>query len=194
MNEVKNNMLLPFRRAIGGVLVNDIAGRLAGHVFRNCVPHRGLSVDVSSPQVTPRTKARLLFRAYESAEYRFMRRYLPVDMDAVELGGSLGVMSCLIRRKINPEHRLIVVEADPDIAKLLRQNLEANDCSEGTIVEHVAIAAEGRQLVQFEVGLASNAGRVADGPQSDGRLIEVQTTTLSELLSRNHVGRFSLIA
>ena len=186
--------MLPIRRAIGSSLVNDSNGRLIGRVFRDRIPHRGLVVDVSSPHVTARTKARLLFRAYESAEYRFMRRYLPADMDAVELGGSLGVMSCLIRRKLDPDHRLIVVEADPEIAGLLSGNLDANNCSEGAIVENVAIAAEGRQKVRFEVGRASNAGRIADEPEAEGRFIEVAATTLSDLLRRHHVNRFSLMS
>ncbi|HET9428655.1 MAG TPA: FkbM family methyltransferase [Allosphingosinicella sp.] len=169
-------------------------GKAVGKVFGDRIPHRGLTVDVSNRHVTDRTKARLLFRAYESAEYRFMQRYLPADVDVIELGGSLGVMSCLIRRRLAPDRRLVVVEADPSIVELLRRNLAINDCVEGTVVENVAIAPDGVNHVRFMVGQASNAGRVAVKADAERQLINVAATSLSQLLKRNGTDRFSLVS
>src|SRR3569623_274442 len=89
------------KRFIGPLLANRWTGLVAARVLRDRIPHRGLTIDTSSPVVTPEIKAALRMRVYESSEYRFVRRYVPTDCDVIELGGSLGVISCTIRRRID---------------------------------------------------------------------------------------------
>jgi len=90
------------KRFIGPLLANRWTGIIAARVLGDRIPHRGLIIDTSSPVVTPNIKAALLLQGYESGEYRFVRRYVPTDCDVIELGGSLGVISCTIRRRIDP--------------------------------------------------------------------------------------------
>jgi hypothetical protein len=69
-------------------------------VFRSHVPFKGLRIAVSKNREARRTKCALVFRMYESAEIRFIHRYLPNNIDVIELGSSIGVTSCEIRRMI----------------------------------------------------------------------------------------------
>jgi FkbM family methyltransferase len=185
-------MLSSVKRLVGPILANDVTGSAAAWVLRNRIPHRGLTIDTSSPLVTPKIKASLLLRGYESGEYRFVRRYLPRDLDVVELGGSLGVISCTIRRHIAPERRLVIVEANPALAAILRRNLDLNGCSHNATIEQVAIAYGGAPSIRFSLGASSVSGRVATEEDTDS--IEVPTTTLAALVDRHDLGTFALVS
>jgi FkbM family methyltransferase len=189
-----DTLRMKLRRAAGPLVSHSAIGAFAARLFGNVIPHRGLKVDVSSGLVSPATKAALLFRAYESAEIRFMQKYLPRDRDVVELGGSIGVMSCLIRRRIAKDQRLLVAEADPRLGEILKANLRLNGCETGTLVETVAIGAEGQGSVSFETGTRSDSGRVASGGSTGHATIEVPALTLTQLLDRHEFGRYCLVS
>ena len=182
------------RRAVGPWILRGVVGDVAARIFGNRLPHRGLRIDVSSKLVSPVTKAAILLRAYESGEIRFMNRYLPKDRDVVELGGSLGVMSCLIRRKIDPDRRLVVVEADPRIAEILKTNLRLNRCETGTAVENAAIGDGESEAVTFALGARSDSGRVASTPAAGRATVTIPSMTLDGLLRRHEVERYCLVS
>ena len=181
-------------RVVGTALTRPVVGRIAAKLLRNRVPHRGLVVDTSDPVVTPPIKAALLFRAYESAEYRFTKRYLPRDIDVVELGGSIGVISCTLRRHIASNRSLTVVEADSRLARVLRRNLVLNGCEQGTTVREVAIAYGGADTVQFTTGASSVSGRIADANAIPGTVVEVPARTLRQVVVEAGVTEYALIS
>jgi FkbM family methyltransferase len=133
----------------------------------------------------------LLFRAYESAEYRFVHRYLLRDHDALELGGSIGVMTATIRGLLDSDRRHVVVEADPRLARILRRNLELNG-RHGVAVEEAAIAY-GTRHVRFAIGPTSLGGKIDDG-KAQGETVEVPAVTLSELIERHSLDDFCLVS
>lgn len=191
---LRRTAMMKLRRTVGALLIHGSIGELAARLLGNVIPHRGLKVDVSSGLVSSATKAALLLRAYESGEIRFMQKYLPRNCDVVELGGSIGVMSCLIRRRIDKDRRLLVVEADPRLAEILERNLRMNDCDSGTIVETAAIADEGRNSVSFAIGARSDSGRLASGAGQGRTTIEVPAMSLGALLDRHDYGRFCMVS
>ncbi|HEX4695913.1 FkbM family methyltransferase [Sphingomonas sp.] len=181
------------KRFIGPLLANRWTGIVAARVLRDRIPHRGLTIDTSSPVVTPEIKAALLMRGYESSEYRFVRQYIPTDCDVIELGGSLGVISCTIRRRIDPARRQFIVEADPRLAKALRRNLAINHCDNNVEVIETAISYDPGETVSFALGESSVSGRIAaDG----GSLptIEVPACTLGQLIKRHGLTNFALVS
>jgi FkbM family methyltransferase len=179
-------------RLVGTALVTPTLGRLAARLFHDRIPHRGLVIDTSNPLIQPGTKAALLCRAYESAEYRFVQRYLLRDRDVLELGGSLGIISCTIRRALDPAFKLVVVEADPRLATILKRNLELNGCDRGVVIEQCAIAY-GTDQVSFSPGASSYAGKLAE-VGSEGNTIRVPAVTLSALVARHDIGHFCLVS
>ena len=183
--------LTALKRAVGPLLANTLTGRLAGWLFRDRIPHRGLIIDTSPKMVTPGIKAALLLRGYESGEYRFVRDYLPRDRDVIELGGSLGVISCTIRRKLDPARKLVVVEANPNLADALERNLALNGCATNVSVERTAIAYGGAAHIDFELGETSVSGRIAE--KSSGATISVPAMPLSVLVGRHGLDEFSLV-
>ena len=47
------------------------------------IPHRGLTIDTSSPVVDPKTKAALLVNDNASAKFRFVQHFVEHDLDAL---------------------------------------------------------------------------------------------------------------
>ncbi|WP_066807266.1 FkbM family methyltransferase [Sphingomonas asaccharolytica] len=177
--------------AVGAALIRPAVGRFAATILGNRIPFRGLTVDTSDPLVHDGVKAALLFGAYESAEYRFVHRYLLRDRDALELGGSIGVMTATIRGLLNPGRRHVVVEADPRLATILRRNLELNGRRD-VVVEEVAIAY-GTDSVRFAIGPTSLGGRIDDS-QRAGETIEVPAVTLAGLIEHHAFDDFCLVS
>ncbi len=184
-------ILTRIRRTIGPWLATERTGALVARLYNDRIPHRGLVIDTSSPLVSNTLKASLFLNGYESGEYRFVRKYLPRDGDVIELGGSLGVISATIRRRIAPAQRLVIVEADPRLAVALQRNLALNNAAANTHVEQCAISYDGAATVEFSLGESSVSGRL----DSDTALqkVSVPAITLGQLAARHGFSRFSLV-
>jgi FkbM family methyltransferase len=181
------------KRLISPVLANARTGRLIAKLTGDRIRHRGLIIDTSHPVITPEIKAALFWHGYESGEYRFIRRHLPRDLDVIELGGSMGVISATIRRHIELGRKLVIVEADPRLADVLETNLTNNRCADGVTIERTAISYSGDASVSFALGPSSVSGRLADNSRADEQTVTVPAVTLSGLVQRHGFSRFSLV-
>lgn len=190
---VLNDAFTALKRFVGPILANHRTGAIIARLWNDRIPHRGLIIDTSDPVVGNDIKAALLVRGYESSEYRFVRKYLPRDCDVVELGGSLGVISCTIRRHIEAERKLVIVEADPRLAASLTRNLKLNNCERNSIVEHKAISYSGDATVSFALGETSVSGRIAEHG-AGLRTVEVDATSLSGLLETHQLTDYCLVS
>ncbi len=80
--------------------------------FRSKLPPRaGLGV-----------RSSLLRDKYERDEAAMILRHLPADLPVIELGGSLGVISALIRSRLSPGTRHLIVEANPALIEICAGN------------------------------------------------------------------------
>lgn len=172
------------------LLCHPKIGQTLARALRDRIPYNGLRIDTSSPRISARTKASIFWGSYEGAESRMVRRYLRSDLDVVELGGSLGVLSCLIRRRLSSSAKLFVVEADPELVQIAERNLAINS-TEVYHVIHAAIAGDEQ---------AGHIG-VARGPQTDQGRVEdedpdfmVPAVSLGHLLARFSIADYALVA
>jgi FkbM family methyltransferase len=105
--------------------------RLAGSWFDRHVGeyrHRGLSFEIPREISTPEFRGRLLLGGYEAAERRLTARYVRRDATVLELGGGLGVISCLVNRRLADPRRHVVFEAHPALVSRLEANRARNGC------------------------------------------------------------------
>jgi FkbM family methyltransferase len=185
--------MIPLRTKIivARALCSKPVGRAVSTAFRNRIPFYGTTIDTSAPSVPESTKASLLFRLYETAEVRFVRRYLPPALDVVELGSSIGVMGAQVLRVQEPGRRLTCVEANPDLLQPLRANTK--DGGSRVRIVHGAIHyPEGAcETVGFVHGDSNLDGRV--GGFSAGRQVQVRAFTLSEVLRESGFGHYALV-
>lgn len=191
--EMAKPAMLALKRFVGPLLANDATGRWIARLFGDRIPHRGLRFDTSHPIIRNEIKAALFFRGYESAEYRFVSKHIPRDCDVVELGGSMGVISCAIRKMLDRDRKLVVVEADPRLADVLRRNLALNGCEANVTICQQAIAYPGGGTIAFIEGETSVSGRIAEAGTAL-RTIDVPAVTLSTLLDRNGIADFCLVS
>ena len=105
---------------LGRALSNPVLGTMISRACRNRIHNKGIVIDTSPPEFTAVVKARLAFGIYESAEIRFIRKYLRGCPKVLELGSSLGVTAAHILDVAAPGAELICVEANPHLLTTLR--------------------------------------------------------------------------
>ncbi len=176
-------------------LCRPAVGRFVARAFRNRIHNGGCVIDIGSPLVAPEVKASLFWGFYEKAEIKFINRYLRRDLDAVELGGSLGVVTCQLRKRIDDCRRIVCIEANPELAALIRRNLNLNQLNENVSVIAKAIdyEAPGQGEVFFVSGEDSLGGRVTRRQTAENGFV-VEETTLSQILHEHNIADYVLIS
>lgn len=165
---------------------NPAVGRLV-ELTGNRINIEGLRFSVNCPQVTTAHKSTLWFGRHELEERELLRRFLPADHPVVELGGGLGVVSCLANRQLANPARHVVVEAIPSLAKLVEQNRDLNGCRFQVIN---AALAYGSPTVTF--GIHNNfVGSRLDG--EFGMSVSVRSITVAQIVDEADFDRFALI-
>lgn len=175
------------KHVVAGLLTSVPVGKAIAALTGNRFRSRGLWVDTSYSGITPSIKAGLFWNAYESAEVRFVQRYLRTDLPVVELGASLGVMACQIRKRIPPQQKLVCVEASPALNPVIEKNLALNGMDANTHVISAAIDYSGSATVTFCAGPDTLAGRKAESG------VAVPAMTLSALLAQHHIADYALV-
>jgi FkbM family methyltransferase len=83
---------------------------------------------VSHRAIRTAVKSLLLLGGYERAEREILKAYLNRSLPVVELGGSIGVVSCVTNRLLRDPRKHVVVEANPDLIGVMTENRERNGC------------------------------------------------------------------
>jgi FkbM family methyltransferase len=183
---------LRLKQLAARALVSPATGRLVGRVLRDRIPCRGCVIDTSSPVVTGEVKAMLLLGMYESAEQRFVARYMRTDSDVVELGSSLGVVTSQIARRLQSGRRIVAVEANEALLPTILANVARNAPDAALTLVHAAIDYGGTSHVDLAVGAETFGSRVAT--EAGARTRRVPATTLEQLLARESIGDFVLVS
>lgn len=164
-------------------------GRAIAAVLHHRIRTGGLVIDTHSPHITPTTVARLFLGRYEAPEVKFIRQTLPRHLDVVELGASIGVTTAHIARRLEPERRLICVEANPHLIPLIKDNVARNAPGRPLTVLNQAIDYSGQRTVRLAISATNTNSRLS----ADGGGQEVEATTLSRLIQQFGLGDFALV-
>jgi FkbM family methyltransferase len=185
--------MLRLKILIANILTTPFIGLIISKIYDNLLPYRGLNIYVENGLVTNRTKAHIFWGFYEGAEIRFIDKYFPVGLDTVELGSSIGVVSCYIRKKMAEENKLICIEAFPKLCVLGSKNLRLNDCSSNSVVLNSAInySKEGVDIF-FNPGSSNTTGSISTIKASKDS-INIDKTTLSLIIDNNSIKEYILV-
>src|ERR1051325_502604 len=163
----------------------------------NVVHINGCSFSVNSPIISTPFKSEFLFDNYEKQERQAINRFLDSTMPIVELGGSIGVVSCLANRKLSDPSQHVVIEANPVLIPLLEENRNRNGCK-FTILPG-AVAYGTRQVV-FHSNSTNFVGSTALTHHANDTIVgdiledvEVQTITLQSVLDQYGFDHCTLI-
>tara|TARA_B100001173_G_scaffold174834_1_gene150866 strand:+ start:79 stop:840 length:762 start_codon:yes stop_codon:yes gene_type:complete len=121
-------------------------------------------------------------RSYESDEIRFLKRILEEGVNVVELGGSLGIVSGITRSIIGPLAKHIIVEANPELINICKNNacIHSNTTETEIICKAVSYAPTAK--VGFTKGINSHTGRISK--LSDEVYYEVEKVELRTLVEK----------
>jgi FkbM family methyltransferase len=156
--------LFSTKRFIAGVLCHPYVGNVISLMFRDRIPSHGFRIDTAHNVVEPWVKASLFWGIYESAEVRFVKRHLRPDLDVVELGGSLGVITSQISLKLKPQRRIVCVEANPFLLNTLQKNIDRNCNGRNVTIVHGAIADNGTkcEFINLAMGEDNTDSHITD--------------------------------
>jgi FkbM family methyltransferase len=129
----------------------------------------------------------LLENNYEAPEREALKKHLDPELPVIELGGCLGIVSCLTNRRLRQPDKHIVVEANPTLVPLLAENRQRNGCN-FRIVN--AALSYGVDRITFKV----NDNILASSLNGDEQqAVVVSTVNLQLLLDETGFERVTLI-
>jgi FkbM family methyltransferase len=129
----------------------------------------------------------LLEGIYEEKERSAIKRYVRPDVPVVEFGASLGVVSCLLNRRLRNPERHVVVEANPQNLPMLIGNRERNRCKFEVL--HGAAGAEGKTVRIYFGNGALTASSIATTENS----VEVAGVTLEDVMRERSFDSCALV-
>lgn len=138
----------------------------------------------------------LLYKGrYERPEAALIDQYVNTGDHVIELGGSLGIISQLTRKKIGENATQIIVEGDPELADICTRVQKISVPNDNTKMVSAAVAYSGT-TVQFSSGNGNaHIGRVDfSNAQGGGEgMIEVPTIHIAQLRDMLPEGKSVLI-
>lgn len=199
MREALPRGLPPFiKQPLADLLCHPIVGTAIAAIGRDRIASGGLSIRTENPSISARTKAQIFWGIYESAEIRFVRRHLRRDLDVLEVGSSLGVVSSHALSHLAPGRKLICVEANPTLIPTIEANLAANCPGREFHVINRALDYENpngtTRLRMSGDTSASQLGRLSATEGNAGREVSVETTTIRKLVAEHGLRDYALIS
>lgn len=186
-------MMLRAKILLAKSICHPVVGKVLGVLFHDRIPSRGFVFSTRSPVIKPAAKASLFWRTYESAEIRSVRRYLRRDLDVVELGAGIGIISCHLRSLADREKKIISVEANPQLLNEIKNNLILNDLWENVVVVHGAIDYSGLSDVEFSFADVHTGGKLKHSSDGTSSTANVPALTLEQILKENELSEFVLV-
>jgi FkbM family methyltransferase len=127
-------------------------------------------------RLTDRTyRSAFVLGEYEAGERRLIREFLRADDRVIELGGCIGVLSCLVNSQLSSPCRHLVVEANPELIPLLKRHRQLNRAC--FAIEECAVS------IQPEITISVHRFMTHGGifTQDGARRIRVRGRSLADL-------------
>ena len=147
----------------------------------------GLTYSFDTPAISRTVKSRFVWGTYEDKERRLVEQHVPADLPVIEGGGSIGVISNVINRKLSHPENHIVIEANPDLLPVLEANRTLNDAKYEIV--HAALDPNGPE-VTFYLHKLSVGGSVQ---RATGSAVTVPAVTVGGLIKEKGWDKVSLV-
>lgn len=197
-NSARSVLSPAVKERIASLICHPIVGKALGFTLGNRIPSGRYSIDTSSTVVSPRSKAQIFWGIYESAEIRMIHRHLRPDLDLLEVGSSMGVVSAHAIGCMGTNTRVVCVEANPELLSLLRVNVESNHPGREISILNRAIdylnAPNTTELELSDDTTGSRLGRFGDTKSNTVRRVKVTASTIRSIVRESGLRDFALIS
>lgn len=163
-------------------MCNETTGKIITVFFGNFIPNIRYGFKrfyVPEAYCNGTVKAMLFWGFYESAEMRLIPKYINVDLPVIELGASLGIVSCraIARLQINSSYTCI--EANPYLVPFIKKNIALHHpTKKEVVVENLAIAYGGKEEVNIQITGNNTQGRINYEDNNNAAAVYVKTSSL----------------
>ncbi len=164
------------------------AGKIV-EIRGNTVLIDGCQFNLNSPMISTAIKSHFYFHDYEIEERNALKHFFNPELPVIELGGAIGVIACLTNKSLIHPEKHVVVEANPEILSLLKDNRDRNNC-QFTIL-HGAVAY-GTNEVTFNLNEDFWASSAQYSSNRTGT-VKVQTINLKQIADKFNFDKFTLI-
>jgi FkbM family methyltransferase len=190
-------MFIYIKRIVSTFLSSAIIGKFIAWIFNNKIPYKGMYFLTEDNSVKPNIKSAIAFGFYESAELRFINKYIKGENNLVELGSSLGVLTCILVKKYALSNKKIVaVEANPNLHKIIRQNFNVNNLSqENVYFEQCAVCDIDGEISLF-LGNDNTTSTILSSNEPNENInnyVNVPAMRLSSIVKKYNFTSFDLI-
>ena len=127
------------------------------------------------------SKRLLLYGGQEAPEVALLCSLVRPGDHALDVGANVGIYTLHLSRAVGPGGRVVAVEPDPESLALLRWNVEANGCSNVTVVPAAFGAESGTATLHRVAGHAGRSSLAAVPEASDA--VEIAVRRGAEVLA-----------
>jgi len=153
----------------------------------NIAKLNGCKFDLSNPLIPTSAKSSFIQNTYERDERKIIRKYLNPNLPVVELGASLGVVSCVTNKILNNPKDHVVVEANPSLIPIIEKNKDLNNCQFSILNRASGYGASEATFYVNKKFLSGSSQRKTD------KAISVPTITLKEICEKSGFKYFNLV-
>jgi FkbM family methyltransferase len=143
--------------------------------------------DVGNPTISSHIKALLWLNIYEAKERRLIKQFIDPNLPIIEIGGGIGVVSCVANRILNNPNEHVVVEANPTLIPILELNRSRNHAGYKIINAALAYNVDFINLYLEKDYVSSSVKR------GSHQAITVPTISLKQILEKFEFEKATLI-
>ncbi len=182
-----HHQVLKLKIMVAKILNHRLIGKILSYLFKDNIPMEKFRFNLSSPLISNNAKASIFWRTYESAEIRFVKKYIKGDRDVIEVGSSLGVVSAFIVDNIKFNNRFYGIEANPFLIKTIESNIMNVNPKVTKKIFNKCVNYDGEKVL-FKVEKNTLVSKVNN---KDGELIE--STTIEDILVAEKIDAYDLV-
>lgn len=177
MNFLLLNIYLPIKQFIAGFVFDFIQKEFKANGNTYAVPK----------EITTRFfRGAFTLGWYEKQERLYIPQYLNSDASVLELGGCIGVVSCVINKSLKKPAHHITVEANPFLIEHLEHNKEKNSCK--FKIENKILAKADKVTFNIQESIVQGSANI-----ESSKKVEVEGITPEEIEGKYNIKFDTLI-
>lgn len=174
-----------------GAYIRALKFTLAGWYFDHFMRSfkaEGCEFAVPQKLTTRLGRGYFAFNLYENVERRLISKYISGNRHVLEIGACIGVISCIVNKKITHKDKHVVIEANPTLIPFLEKNKQINNCEFS--IANCAISS--KPVVEFYFGGSIVSGSILPG-NNGAKKVSVVGRSFEEIESQHRIRFDTLI-
>jgi FkbM family methyltransferase len=132
----------------------------------------------------------LLLGHHEAQILEWLSQNIKPGMVVFDVGANIGSYALSLARLVGPAGRVFTIEADPNVAAVLSENIRTNGLSQVTVIQGAAYREARIMRLGRAAASSSYSGLYYDNPDE---WIDVPAFTLDEVAAREGLTRLDLV-